>query len=288
MSATALLLGLIAALGWGVGDLLARFSTRGIGAMRTIFYGQMPALVILTVWLLAVGSGTATTAAPWGAWAAALAAAATALGATYALLRALGTGAVGLVVPIATSYGAVTVLLSLTTGASISAPALGGMALAVAGVATAATPATAAGSARPGTVGVGWALLAALCYGVTFWLQGHFAVPWLGRLLPVWLYYIAGVSLTAGAARLARARLDWPPRRLCAVVFGGGTLGATAYVAWAQGLATGEVAAVTVLSSLSSGVTAVLGRVVLGERMSARQWAGVVAILCGIALINGD
>ena len=287
MSAAAVLLGVIAALCWGVGDLLARFSSRGIGPLRTMFYGQMSPFIILTGWVVLDGATRTAAGAPLRAWVAAVACAPLTLCATYALLRAMGTGAVGVVVPIASSYGAVTLLLALLAGAAISATQLAGMTLAVLGLAVTATPATVPGRPLSTPAGVGWALLAAASYGVTFWLQGSLAVPWLGRLLPVWLYYLAGVVLTAAVAGAGSLSLVRPPRRLWPVVFGGGLLGAMAYVACAQGLATGEVAAVTVLSSLSSGVTALLGRIVLGERMSVRQWAGVAAILCGVALING-
>jgi len=46
------------------------------------------------------------------------------------------------------------------------------------------------------------------------------------------------------------------------------------------------VAVVTVLSSLSSAVTVLLARALLHERLLPRQWAGVVAIVVGLVLIN--
>jgi drug/metabolite transporter (DMT)-like permease len=43
---------------------------------------------------------------------------------------------------------------------------------------------------------------------------------------------------------------------------------------------------VTVLSTPSSGIAALLGFAFLGERLARHQWGGVIAILLGIALIN--
>jgi drug/metabolite transporter (DMT)-like permease len=54
----------------------------------------------------------------------------------------------------------------------------------------------------------------------------------------------------------------------------------------ALGLTTGKVAIVAVLSSLCSTITAVLGFVLLKERLARRQWAGIALILVGVALIN--
>jgi drug/metabolite transporter (DMT)-like permease len=41
-----------------------------------------------------------------------------------------------------------------------------------------------------------------------------------------------------------------------------------------------------VLSSLCSALTAVLGFILLRERMAMRQWAGVALILLGVGLVN--
>jgi drug/metabolite transporter (DMT)-like permease len=44
--------GLIAALCWGLGDFLSRFSARGLGAWRSTFFGQMPGALVISSWLL--------------------------------------------------------------------------------------------------------------------------------------------------------------------------------------------------------------------------------------------
>jgi drug/metabolite transporter (DMT)-like permease len=286
------ILGLLAALGWGITDLLARFSGRAIGTYRAMFFVQCPGLAAMSVWLALDHADLARAIddAPWQAWAAGLVAAPLVLIASTALFRALAIGRLGVVSPVTASYGAVTAALAALSGEALSSITIGGIATTVAGVALASTPAPRGGGAAPARQrslrGVGWALLASAGYGLGSWVQGRFAVPALGYIVPMWLYYAMGVVIMAALAVPARQSLLPPPLRAWPVVFGTGGFSVGAYTAFAAGLATGRIAEVTVLSTLSSGVAALLGRIVLHEQLARHQWAGVLAILAGIALIN--
>ena len=69
-------------------------------------------------------------------------------------------------------------------------------------------------------------------------------------------------------------------------MLGIGLLGSASFIAFSVGLGTGQVAVVTVLSSLSTAVTVLLARVVIGERVLSRQWVGIGTIVLGLALID--
>lgn len=290
----AVLFGLAAALGWGATDFCARVAGMRLGVSRSMLFAQIPAFLLLTAWIGAGGAaigvpdGPDWHAAPWTAWAAGLLAAQINLAATYALFRGLTTGLVGVVSPIASSYGVATALLAALSGAAPGALAWAGIGTTVAGVALAAMPARSPPAVTAVTVaplgrGVVWALLAAAGFGLGFWLQGAFAVPTLGAVLPVWLYYASGLPtllvMTRGAWHLP-ARAHWP------ALAGGATSGVAAYVAFCAGLATGAIAIVTVLSSLASAVSVLLARAFLGERLSRVQWGGVALILTGLVVLN--
>jgi drug/metabolite transporter (DMT)-like permease len=284
-------LGLIAAFGWGITDLLARIGSRSVGAYRAMFAVQAIGLVAMTLWL---GLHPAMLAAAiargdWAAWLAGLAAAPLVLIASYALFRALAIGTLGIVSPVTSSYGAITAVLAAASGEMLGAATIVGILLSVAGVALASRPARkpARGPQLVDPIrGIGWALVASCGYGVGSWLQGRFAVPTLGAFVPVWLYYAMGVVVLAAGAGKARQSLRLPPLRDWPAVFGAGLFSTVAYTAFAIGLASGRIAEVTVLSTLASGVAAVLGFALLSERLARHQWAGVLAILAGIALIN--
>jgi drug/metabolite transporter (DMT)-like permease len=284
-SYTGVALGLLAACAWGAADLLARFTGRGVGVLRTVFFTQTTAFVLISTWVIANHGFQVT--APWWAWAAAFVGSGIVLTGTLCLYRAITVGVVSIVAPISASYGAVTLILSVATGEVLGALAIGGLIVTILGVAFTSAPER-TGGAEPATAmpGIGPAIYSAFAFGVGFWIIGAFAVPKLGWALPVWIYYGAGAA-AAGAVALSRGySLALPTPQLRALLLVHAACGVLGYVAYSTGLGTGHIAIVTVLSSLASGVTVLLARVVLDERLTRRQWAGVGAILLGVAMLR--
>ncbi|MBW3617727.1 MAG: DMT family transporter [Proteobacteria bacterium] len=283
--------GLLAALLWGVADLLIRFTTRRLGVARAMVYGQVPILLIMSAVLLGAESARAgLLAAPPSGWGFGLLSAACSLLGSVCLYQALSRGVLALVASIVASYAAVTTALSLLTGAErLSATVGAGLAICLAGVALASwsrpAPAARSGPAAPPS-SVGWALGSALGYGVSFWIQGAFVVSRLGPFAPVWLNAAVSAVCVTVAALLTRRSLAVPTGGAAWLVAATGTIGSLAFMAYLVGLTTGQVAVVTVLSSLAGAVTVLLGLMVLGDRLSAQQWAGVVAALTGVVLLN--
>ena len=56
--------------------------------------------------------------------------------------------------------------------------------------------------------------------------------------------------------------------------------------AGSAGLATGQVAIVTVLSSLQSAIAVGLACALLGEHLARHQWLGVAVIVAGLGLVR--
>jgi drug/metabolite transporter (DMT)-like permease len=292
-SAMPIALGLAAAVLWGVGDVLARFSARGVGTLRAIYFGQFPGLALLTLWLLAVPSAHADIwQAPPMAWGAALLASPLNLLATYALTRAVSIGTLALVMPLISSYGAISALLAVASGEPLGRGTAFGLLATLCGAALAAAHRPPPGTDQPRRsgftlpAGVPWALLAAMTFGLTIWMQGALVVPHLGSVVPVWIYAVTAILLLACGSRLLGQSLALPPRRMLLLALVTGFLTACAYAALSIGLSTGDVAIVSVLSSLSSAVSALLGFTLLGERLARWQWGGIGLIMAGVVTIN--
>lgn len=283
----AITFGLLAAILWGVADFLARFSARGLGPWRSSFYGQLPGCLIFSLCLAMVPvMRQPALAAPHLYWWLALLAAAGSTLAGFAMVRGLIAGALSLVVPVVASYGAISTALAVATGERL-APASGiGIALTVLGIALAAMRGGARRETPHGTAGIGWAILAAFGYGATLWLQGRFVMPHLGPVAPLWVGSLCSLAVTLTVTQIRRHRLTPPPLRLLPFTWGYGTLTAFAYLSMALGLTTGKVAIVAVLSSLCSTITALMGFLLLKERLAPRQWGGIALILLGVLLIN--
>ena len=186
-----ILYGLLTALTWGSADLFARFATRKIGTLRTMLYMQLTGFILLTLamrWLggwghLADGSG-------WRPWAWGILAGVLNASGTMALYRSFEIGKMSIVAPLSASYPVLTLLLSVLTGERLTLARLVGMALAILGVILVARGETlpddaneidAATQPAKKRLGVGWALLAAVAFGVMFWLLGIRVVPAAGR-----------------------------------------------------------------------------------------------------------
>ncbi|MEJ1935106.1 EamA family transporter [Nostoc sp. NIES-2111] len=280
-----ILLGLLSAMLFGLGDFLSSLSGRRIGAARTFFYGQISSLLLLTIWLgLHPADMTRFTQADSRTWVLVLVVSPTGLLGSYAFTRALAVGTLSLVVPVATGYGAVAGLLALLGGEQISTATLVGLALTFLGVAGASVPET--NSPGASTRGVGWALVAAVAVGVSFWAQGQFLVPVLGGFVTVWLIGVIGLVLLPALLLPARVSLALPEKGTWAITFGSGVLTTAALTVLALGFATGDIAIVAVLSTLCSVLTAVLGIAFLGERLSSRQLLAGVSVVAGVVIIN--
>ena len=179
----------------GSADLFARFATRKIGTLRTMLYMQLTGFILFSTlamrWLggwghLADGSG-------WRPWAWGILAGVLNASGTMALYRSFEIGKMSIVAPLSASYPVLTLLLSMLTGERLTLARLVGMALAISAVILVAhgelEPDDANvidGATQPAKkrLGVGWALLAAVAFGVMFWLLGIRVAPLLGERRP--------------------------------------------------------------------------------------------------------
>ncbi len=288
--------GLLTALTWGSADLFARFATRKIGTLRTMLYMQLTGFILLTLalrWLggwghLADGSGWR----PWG-WGI-LAGLLNALG-TMALYRSFEIGKMSIVAPLSASYPVLTLLLSALSGERLTLARLLGMALAIAGVILVAHGETqvddvntidSATQPAKKRLGVGWALLAAVTYGVMFWLLGIRVVPLLGGAPTVWIIRLTCFVSAALVILIAGKSLSPPSKKDSPWILGVGILDTSAYVFNNLGMQLEQVSVVSVLASLYGAVTVGLAALILKEPVSRVQWLGIVSIFAGIVLIS--
>jgi drug/metabolite transporter (DMT)-like permease len=299
LSETGILLGLLAALGWGVADFFARFAAHRVGNMRTLFYMQIMGLAGISLWLFLFE--------PNVKWDLPLVALAALLGvgntiAGLCLYRSFEVGLLAVVSPIAASYGAITLILGLLTGQRPRLSELLGLVVVIVGVVLASTPLTFGRTVqdnRPRTKkpfrhrlqaalrnGVGLAIAAALVWGVVFWGLGYVS-PTLGGILPTWEIRFIAPLVIFGLARATKASLRLPDKTSLWWILGIAVFDTGAYIAYNKGLQFAESGLVAVIASLFSAVTILLALLFLREKLSPNQWAGVFIILLGMALVGG-
>jgi drug/metabolite transporter (DMT)-like permease len=291
-----ILLGLATALCWGSADLFARFATRKLGTFRTMLYMQACGWLLLTLVMPQLGGwGHLADGSGWRPWAWGILAGCLNTVSTLALYRSFEIGKMSIVAPLSASYPVLTLLLSMLTGERLTLVRLAGIILTIVGVVLVASgeriPEDANlrdEKAHPGkkNLGVGWALVSAIGFGVMFWLLGIRVVPALGAGPSVWTIRATSVCATLLVILLARHSMAPPSKRDVPWIFAVGLLDTSAYLFNNYGMQREQVSVVSVLASLYGAVTVALAAILLHEHMSRSQWLGISAIFAGVVLIS--
>ena len=109
-----------------------------------------------------------------------------------------------------------------------------------------------------------------------------------GTLWPVASARLAGLAVIAIAAAITRTRpvRAGAGRKLLLATVGSGVIYATANVCYVLATRAGLFGLTVVLTSLYPGITVVLARFVLGERMRSAQRAGLLLAGLGVVLVT--
>jgi drug/metabolite transporter (DMT)-like permease len=300
----AIILGLTGAISWGAADFAARFASRQVGAYRTLFFMQFFGFLALSVYLKSTGGFSHGIAPGWQPWAMAVAAGLLNMLASLALYHSFEHGTMSIVGPVSSSYPALTAALSLLSGERIHAVRATGLGVTLLGVILAATSfaqskptpaeknaeypraARAENSRAHLSTGVGWAICAALGFGVLFWFLGFHVVPAVGSAVSVWVMRLTALVALSLAAAPTSQTLRLPRGSVWWLLLAVGILDTGAFVANNAGLSTGQVSVVSVLASLYGAFTVLLAWIFLRERLERSQWLGIVLIFIGIVLVS--
>jgi len=287
-----ILLGVATAVSWGSADFLARFATLSVGSVRALLGMQFWGAIFVTILLFfARDWGHLFDGSGWQAWGWGIFAGIVNTFAMLALYRAFEIGKLSLVGPVSASYPALTVILSLLSGERLSAyrglgiiAALGGVLLVASGEKPQNTPETPEKS--KGIAGFGWAVAAALGFGILFWLLGTKIIPRTGALATVWLIRVTGVALTFAIVLVNKIPLRIKNKRTRAQVYSMGYFDTAAFALSNLGMRMEQVSVISVLGSLYGAVTVAFAAIFLKERIAPLQWTGIAAIFAGVALMN--
>lgn len=292
------LLGLTAALSWGVADYMARFATRRIGSLRALLFMQFFGFMALTAGTAVAGHwSNFFPPFPGKVWLwIALAGTLSALGA-LALYRSFEIGALVLVSPIAASYPALTVLLSISTGERLTRMHALGVCTVILGVILAALALPPKNEASPENEsapyrqrhllrGVPWALAAALIFGVNYWILGFRVMPVFGGVASVWVIRLISFVLLALLLRPLGQSPAVPRGSTAWLIFFIGITDTAGFLANNLAFKQAQISIATVLASLYGVVTLFMAAVFLRERLGRMQWLGVALIFAGVALVS--
>lgn len=271
-------LGLLASLGWGVGDFGGGLTSRSAPVLGVLAGSQIASLVVAAP-IYALGGEPAMTTADL---------AISVLGGAFAacglalLYRGLAVGRMGVVAPIAAVLTAtLPIAFGFLTQGLPNLVAIAGIGFAALSVVLVSRSPD-AGDRRP--TGILFALGAGTLFGMF-----SIAADFLNDQLVVGpLVAIRITSVLAIAVWVLAARQPWRvPRRLWPALVGVGVIDMAATGAYLSAIAIGPLAIAAILASLYPVVTTILAALVLRERVTPVHAAGIAAAGLAVVLIAG-
>lgn len=144
-----------------------------------------------------------------------------------------------------------------------------------------------AGSRRKSLRGLGYGLVAGAAFGLFFVFLRNAGTS--GVLWPVGVSRLAGAAIALGAAAVTRTRPVWwnSDRRTFGMALASGVFDATANVCYVLATRAGLFGLAVVITSLYPGITVLLARLTLGERIRVVQRAGLALAVVGVILLTG-
>ncbi|QPO23579.1 DMT family transporter [Pseudomonas sp. Y39-6] len=282
------IMGFVAALLWGGTDFLVGLNARAVGVKRAVFFGQTLGFALMSVLLLLYPfyfiKSLSASSVIWGLG---LAAALCTVAGALALSKAFALGKTAVIAPLITSYGVFTTALAWASGDVIIFSQFAGILICVIGVLiTSIHTGADVNINRQNRVSVFFGLVAAILYGTSFWIQGKYTLPILGPITMLWLGYAVGLFVLFFIVIKLDAGLKLPAPRNIGFLTMASLLNLGGFSAFSWGAINGSVSVVTVISTLSGGIAAVLGCLVFKERLGGWQVGGVLLVLMGAVILH--
>ncbi len=276
-------LGTLAALAWGLADVLVTYLSRRGGFLRTLLLTHAFGVALLVVVALSVDRLPGPSAAQLVALGALGPVAVTAYAGFY---RALELGPIAIVSPIVSANGAIVVLLAvLVLGESLTTVQALGCFL-VLGFIVLAAREPPDESARGDGIGIRLALVSSAAFGIYLFGLASMSDE-LGWLVPILVVRSVALVLVAAVA-VARppptaASLGRVGLLGCLVA---GFLDASGYLAFNRGAEIGEVAITSAAAAAYPVIPILVGLLALRERVAGHQLVGVGGVLCGMVVLS--
>lgn len=275
-----LILGLCAALAWGVHDICVRYVSQRGGILPALATVLVIGTFVLVPVTLMFGGWQDMTGAAYGF--SALSGLCYVFG-CIGLYQAFAIGPVRLVAPIMGSYPILSIGWSAVQGQPASVDQWLAVGAVVAGVAIVSTLSNEQSSTGSRANAIGWAIMGAVGFAGTF-AVGHIATQ-AGAELPVVLTTRVVTAAVVVSILLMSKGATWPERAAWPLlglmaVFDAFALG---IVIASGGLDRPEFAAVA--ASTFGMVTIILAWGFLKERMTSAQWGGVILSFAGIGYL---
>jgi drug/metabolite transporter (DMT)-like permease len=279
---------LAAAALFGSADFLGGMASRQTRAASVLVISAPAGAVLVLAAALLAGIPFQTAGLGW-----ALAAGAAGGAGLIIFYAGLAAGPMSVVAPVSALVSTVLpVGAALAMGERASAAVYAGAALCLLAIVLVSMQAPPAGPARGlarrrvAARGLGYGVASGLAFGIFFLFIRNAGTS--GVLWPVCVARVAGSLIILGVAAWLGTRPVGPGagRWVLPAAVAAGVLDAGANVCYVLAARAGLFGMAVVITSLYPGITVLLARVVLGERMRAAQRTGLVLAAAGVAMVT--
>jgi drug/metabolite transporter (DMT)-like permease len=281
-----ILLGLTAALSWGLADYFAAVASRQTGSLRVVLGFHLVAMVLLAALLFGSGGGVTEISGPDLAWFVFVGA----LGwlSYLAFYRALAIGPISIVSPIVSAYAASTVVCAVLIGGErLAGGETAAIVVVMVGVLLASSDlAQMRRIERLAALGIVLALVTAVLIGAFVYGVAYFSVDY-GWIVPIFVARGFSTLFIVGTAAAGK-ELRFPDRspRLLVTIALIAVVDTLGYVAFNFGVRHADTSVVATAAAPYAVVPIVAGIVLLHERPRASQWAGISLVIAGLILLG--
>lgn len=284
----AALFGLISAAGLGTADFMARFSARALGATLTYAVVLLVGSIGATAWFMLSGADFVWSLPGCGF---ALAHGLSVASMCMLLYAGLARGPVAIVAPIVAAHPALVLVVNVMMGVRPGAAQWAAMSLVIVGgimIARSAEshPQFAGGKSSELRTTILIAVAACLAY-VLLVLTAQAAAPLIGEIQTILIARWSGLAFVAVFLWVQRTPIAVPLQWLPFVGLQA-LLDGLGYAAFLAGARTDAPHIAMVVASTFSVVTVILAKFVLKEPISRLQWAAIVMIAIGTAILAGN
>lgn len=274
--------GIIAMMSWGASDFFVTKSARGCEPFKAFLWSQIVALIILFTIFLTFFETPKFSLSIAGLI---LSSALCTVIANMAFYKSLKVGKVSIVMPVASCWAVVTVLLSLIfLNQSLTQNRALGVVLAITGAVLVSFSWKDLKKLKNHAEGVNYAIIAALAYGVDFVLIDMMAnkIGWFFPILFVGLVTACFLSIYAG---MSGKDISFP-KNIWHFIILVGILDTVAYLFYSSSVTTVHGAVMAPIAASSPAVSILLGKIFFKEKTERHQEIGIISVLIGLILLS--
>lgn len=277
--------GLIAMLGWGLSDFLGAYISRKTTPLKAFTLTRTFGLLLLALFFLIF-----TTPVRFSPFSIILVLVTAVLyvlsGLSY--YKGLTIGQVSVISPVASSYPALTVILSvLLLKESLTSQQIAAISLAILGSILASFKLKDLIKLNPKNAarGVNYAIFASLCWSFMLLFIGILSSD-LGWYVTVLLLNAFSLLYLVSYSKVYKKDISFPAKGIILIIVLSAILDVFAVLSYSFGTTITYVAIIATVSSVYPAITILLARFFFKEKLDVNQWFGVLLVLVGLVLLS--